>query len=437
MALDAGPDGPAARREVLLAVLSGCSFVMPLSLFLLSPLLVDLSVEFEVTVAQAGQLMTFTALPSAILAILIGPTSDFFGRRPLLIGGTALLSLSSFAAAFAPSYELMMASRLLTGLGFACMGPSIFASVGDLFPYQERGRAYGWTVGANTLSMIIGIPLATILAAAVTWRLSFFLVGIATAIAAIFLAVLYRPAPFQPAESEAGRENGPALNGEGRGAALLRSYRDGYIAVLNTPTALAVMGSSFSMSVGLMALETYLGALLITRYGIGTGDLGPIMALGGLGVLVGSQIGGRLGDRIGHKLIMGESVLVAAVFVLLMAYAPVDIFVVAGLNFLRSVPMGMRFTAASAIISEAVPTARATMQAVNQSSFNVGVMGGAFLGGLVVENFGYAHVALMTVAGAVVSAGLIGLFVVEYQPASEEDEAAAEAASVPLVSGPV
>lgn len=427
--------GPATQQGVLLAVLAGCSFVMPMSLFLLSPLLVDLSVEFQVSVAQAGQLVTFTALPSAVLALLMGPLSDFTGRRPLLIGGTALLSASSLAGAAAPSYELMMATRLLTGLGFACMGPSIFAAVGDLFPYQERGRAYGWIVGANTLSMILGIPLATMLAAAVSWRLSFALVGIGAAIAAVVLAALYRPAAIL---SENGRVASADLRAvrERRGAALLRSYRSGYLAVLRTPTALAVFGSSFAMSVGLMALETYLGALLITRYGIGTGDLGPIFAVGGLGVLVGSQIGGRLGDRIGHKPIMAGSVLVAAVFVALLAYAPVNLFIAAGLNCLRSIPMGMRFTAASAIISEAVPTARATMQALNQSSFNTGVMGGSFLGGIVVETVGYSHVALMTVAGAILSAGLIALFVVEHRPLPEP-EPETEAASAPLVSGPV
>jgi predicted MFS family arabinose efflux permease len=77
----------AARRGVLLAVLAGCSFVMPLSLFLLSPLLVNLTHEFNITVAQAGLLVTFTALPSALLALAMGPLSDFLGRRPLLVVG--------------------------------------------------------------------------------------------------------------------------------------------------------------------------------------------------------------------------------------------------------------------------------------------------------------------------------------------------------------
>ncbi|MSQ24404.1 MAG: MFS transporter [Chloroflexi bacterium] len=420
MTADSPPD---ARRGVLLAVLAGCSFVFPMSIFILSPLLVDVSREFQVSIAQAGALVTFTALPSALLAVLIGPLSDYLGRRPLLVGGTSLLALASFAATVAPTYELMVASRILSGLGAAAMGPSIFAAVGDLFPYAERGKAYGWTVGANTLASIMGIPMATLLAAAFSWRWSFAMVGIATGVAAIVLAWLYRPAALAtPSEAAGSADPDQPIRSR---ATLIQSYRAGYRAVLQTRSALAVCGSSFSMSVGLMAFETYLGALLINRYHIGTGELAPIFGLAGLGTLIGAQIGGRLGDRVGHKPFMSLSVVASLPFLLVLAYSNVGLAVAAALNFFRNIPMGMRFTAASAIISEVVPGARATMQAINQSSFNSGVMLGSFLGGIIVEQYGYNHVALLTVVGALTSASLVARFVVEHrgtvpQPVGEE-----------------
>jgi DHA1 family inner membrane transport protein len=412
------------RRGVLLAVLSGCSFVMPLALFLLSPLLVNISQEFHVSIAQAGLLVTFTALPAAVLAVAMGPLSDFLGRRPLLVGGAVLMAASTLATALAPTYELMIAARVATGLGLAALGPSIFAAVGDLFPYAERGRAYGWTIGANTLSSIIGIPLATLLAAVIDWRWSFAAVAVLTSIAAVVLLVLFRPA-HEP--GEAGSAGG------GSWAGLLRSYRHGYGAVLRTPTALAIFGSTFAQAVGLMAFETYLGALLITRYGIGTGELAPIFGAAGVGTLLGSQIGGRLGDRVGHKPFMGASVLVASPFVVLLGYANVNLLIAGLLNFLRNVPMGMRFTSASAIISEAVPGARATMNSLNQSCFNLGVMVGSSLGGVVVESVGYSAVSLMTVVGSIISALLITFFVTEHRPSGQvlQEEEAATAAMVP------
>lgn len=410
--------GFSATRGVMLAVLSGCSFVQPLSMFILSPLLVDLAREFDVTVAQAGLLVTMTALPSAALALFIGPMADYVGRRPLLLSGLTLLAISSVASALAPNFDLILASRVLAGVGLASMGPSIFAAVGDLFPYSERGRAYAWTIGANTLSSILGVPMATILASAVDWRWSFAAVAAITGAATAVLAVLYRPL-----------NEGAAAGVESRRAALMQSFRNGYGAVFHTPSALAVFGSTFVNAIGLMAFETYLGALLITRYQITTGELAPIVGLAGLGTLIGSQIGGRMGDRWGHKQFMSTTVVVAALFVLVLAYADVSYWVAGALNFVRSGFMGMRFTSASVIISEAVPDARATMQAVNQSAFNAGVVLGSFGGGQVSESFGYSHISLMTLVGALLSATLIIRFVVENRDAEprvsiEEAEAA-------------
>jgi predicted MFS family arabinose efflux permease len=186
-----------------------------------------------------------------------------------------------------------------------------------------------------------------------------------------------------------------------------------YLPVLQTPTARAVLGSSFAMSIGTMAFQTYLGAFFITHYGISTGDLAPILAIGGLGVLVGSQAGGRLGERIGHRPIMAGSVLVAALFVIIQMQTTTSVQVAAVLNFLTWVPMGMRFTSASTIISEAVPTARGTMNAVNAAFFNAGMVVGAFLGGVIVESAGYEPLGLLMLASAAMSALLVALFVAE------------------------
>jgi putative MFS transporter len=162
-----------------------------------------------------------------------------------------------------------------------------------------------------------------------------------------------------------------------------------------------------------MAFQTYVGAFFITQYAIGTGDLAPILGVGGLGVLVGAQAAARLGERIGHRPIMAGSVLVAAVFVIVQVQTTTSVLVAAVLNFLTWVPMGMRFTSASTIISEAVPTARGTMNAVNAAFFNAGMVLGAFLGGVVVEGAGYAPLGLLMLASAATSAALVALFVAE------------------------
>ena len=130
-------------------------------------------------------------------------------------------------------------------------------------------------------------------------------------------------------------------------------------------------------------------------------------------MLVGAQAAARLGERIGHRPIMAGSVLVAALFVIIQMQTTTSVEVAAAVNFLTWVPMGMRFTSASTIISEAVPTARGTMNALNAAFFNAGMVAGSFLGGVIVESAGYEPLGLLMLVSAATSAALVALFVAE------------------------
>jgi DHA1 family inner membrane transport protein len=390
------------NRGIILVVLLACAFVFPLTMFVVPALLVDLSADLGVSIGHAGQLVTLAAIPAAALALIIGPLSDRYGRKPTLVAGAAFLGVGSLGSALAPTYELMVATRVLSGVGGAAMGPAVFAAVADIFSYRRRGRIYGYITAATTISMILGVPAATLMAAHWHWRWAFAAVGLVTLASVALLLRLYPASSSEPSPSTPSSER-KARNW------LAAAYRP----VLQTPTARAVLGSSFAMSIGTMAFQTYVGAFFITQYAIGTGDLAPILGVGGLGVLVGAQAAARLGERIGHRPIMAGSVLVAAVFVIVQVQTTTSVLVAAVLNFLTWVPMGMRFTSASTIISEAVPTARGTMNAVNAAFFNAGMVLGAFLGGVVVEGAGYAPLGLLMLASAATSAALVALFVAE------------------------
>jgi DHA1 family inner membrane transport protein len=396
-------------------------------MFVVGPLLVDLSDDLGVTIGQAGQLVTFTAIPSALLALVIGPLSDRYGRRPTLIFGALLLGIASIGSALAPSYEVLAATRVLSGAGAAAMAPAVFAAVADLFPYYDRSRIYGYILGATTVASIGGIPAATILAAFLDWRWSFAAVGLVTLSAVPPLLRLYPAGSsgLRVASSELqvpSSESGAQLRTPTRNSELetRNFFRAAYIPVLQTPTARALIASSFVMSVGSIPFQTFLGAFFIVRYGVTTADLAPILGLGGIGVLIGSQLAGRFGNRLGQKRMMAGSVLVAAVLAMVELYTTTNVPVATLVNFFVWLPMGMRFTSASTIISEAVPSARGTMNALNAAFFNAGTVIGAFLGGVIVEGNGYEPLGPMMLAGAIISAALVVLFVVEVDAGKQE-----------------
>jgi len=331
--------------------------------------------------------------------------------------GAAVLGIASIGSALAPSYELLAATRVLSGAGAAALATATFAAVADLFPYAQRGRIYGYIISATTVATIGGVPAATILAAVVGWRWSFAAVGLVTLAAAALLLRLYprhlgqADAPGAAEESLIGKPESSTRN----------LFLAAYLPVLGTTTARAVLSSSFVMSVGSTGFQTFLGAFFIARYGLTTADLAPVLGIGSIGVLIGSQLGSRLGSRIGHKPIMSASVLLASVLALIELYTTTNVVLATLISFLVWLPMGMRFTSASTIVSEAVPSARGTMNALNAASFNAGTVLGAYLGGTLVESVGYEPLGLAMLAGAAVSAALIWLFVVEADAAESAD----------------
>src|SRR5262245_32083197 len=101
---------------ILLCVVAGLSF---LSLLMLGPLLVDLAHELQTSVVIVGQLVAATAITWGVTAPLAGPVSDTYGRRRMLLTGVMLMALGILGSVLAWNYAVLVAFRLLTGVGAA------------------------------------------------------------------------------------------------------------------------------------------------------------------------------------------------------------------------------------------------------------------------------------------------------------------------------
>ena len=99
------------------AVLSLAVFSTQNAVYIVPPLLVEISSGLEVSVEVAGQLATATFAAWGLSVVSVGPLSDSFGRRPVALAGLVVLFASVTASAFAPNIEVSPALRILTGLG--------------------------------------------------------------------------------------------------------------------------------------------------------------------------------------------------------------------------------------------------------------------------------------------------------------------------------
>ena len=126
-------------------------------------------------------------LPLSALLLFGGAAGDRYGRRRLLILGTLLFALASAACAAAPSLPLLLAGRIVQGVGAAILMPNSLAILGDAFSGEARGRAIGTWAAVAAVAGAIGPVLGGWLIDVVGWQ-AIFLINLPVAAGAILLA---------------------------------------------------------------------------------------------------------------------------------------------------------------------------------------------------------------------------------------------------------
>jgi DHA1 family putative efflux transporter-like MFS transporter/DHA1 family purine base/nucleoside efflux pump-like MFS transporter len=302
------------------------------------------------------------------------------------------MGIFTLLSAFATSFAVLVAMRVLAGIGSSVIFPNVTATVGDNFAYRERGSAMGMVIGLNTLAGVVGVPLAGILAEATSWRVSVGLVGVLSIAAAMLLFWKLRPAQTPLSESR---------------------IRDMYRSIVTNRSALGAIGSSFLGALYWFTWATYIVVFFQDAFGLSQGVASVLALTQGLGVMVGSQLGGRLGGRIGHKPIVAGSVLLSAALLLFQTNVTLPLAATAFLNLVLSAVIGARFASNTTLLTEQVPEARGTLLAVSASVTSASIVVGATIGGLLVDGPGFWALGAFCAAAGVLAALVVWVFVRE------------------------
>ena len=382
----------AAERRALLLVIGFLAFGAVYNGVVMSPVLEQMAREFGITTGTAGLVVAAYGAPGIAVALLAGPYSDRFGRKPFLVVGSLIMGCSTLAAAIAPTFGLIVAARIASGIGAAVIFPNANATIADTFPFRERGKAIATVIGMNTMASVIGVPIAGIVAEATSWRVSVALVGALAIVAAI---VLFLRMP-----------NAQGTNRESKVRAL-------YALILNDRSAVAAIASSFLGALYWFTWATYIVVYFQRTFGLSQGLASTVALTQGLGVLVGSQIGGRLGDRKGHRRIVAVSVFTSGLLLLLQTNLPLPLIAAAALNLALSGVIGARFATNNTLMTEQVPEARGTMLALSASVVSVAIVVGASVGGVLVDGPGFWLLGAFCFSVAALSALIVTGFVRE------------------------
>jgi len=132
------------------------AFMARTVMLMLGPLLVILANDFGTSIAMAGQLAAATFVAWGITAPLVGPISDTYGRKPVLLIGVLLMALGVLGSGAAWSYGSLLATRLIAGAGTAMLPMTMMAALADNLPPEKVGKAVGFITASSWVGLALG-----------------------------------------------------------------------------------------------------------------------------------------------------------------------------------------------------------------------------------------------------------------------------------------
>ncbi|MFI7691850.1 MFS transporter [Nonomuraea sp. NPDC049655] len=271
--------------------LAAGNFAIGTGMFVTAGLLTPISADLGISTSAAGQLMTVFALAYALLSPLLAALTARLSRKRLLLLALAVFVAGNVLTALAPTYPLVMATRVVAAAGAAMFTPTASGVANALTSPERRGRALALVMGGLSVSSAVGVPLGTWLGSASGWRATMWLVvglgvigfaGVAALVPDVRVAV------------------------SGRLGERFAPLADRRVLVVLV-TQLLMFGAGFTA-------YTYIGSLFDL-------PLPAVLWAWGLGGIVGNQLGGRLTDAYGPRRMVLIGLAASTVFLALIPVA--------------------------------------------------------------------------------------------------------------------
>ena len=182
---------PPARRGLVLAIIVTCQLMLVLDATVMNVALPRIQSGLHFSPTDLSWVMNSYTLTFGGLLLLGGRAGDIFGRRRMFVGGVALFTVASLLGGLAPSAGLLIAARVLQGIGAAAAGPSTIALVTTTFTEaRERVRALALLSAMSGGGFALGLILGGVLTELASWRWVLF-INVPFGIAAVLLAPRY------------------------------------------------------------------------------------------------------------------------------------------------------------------------------------------------------------------------------------------------------
>jgi predicted MFS family arabinose efflux permease len=353
------------------------------------PVVPKIAYDLGIDVKTAALLSTAFTFPYAFVQPVLGTIGDFFGKTRLMNLSLAVVVTTTLVCAFASSFSVLVAMRVIAGIMAGGIYPVGVAMVGDLIvPVQARQVAIGQLLAVALTGNLIGATISGVIGDLLGWRGVFFSIGAFGLLVAIIATFAFRG--FRPAKPK-------AFN--------LAAVAAGYRSVFADPRAKVCFGAVFFEGIVIHGMFPFVALLLLATGQTHSSFAGAVIAGFGLGGIIYSLavpvVILHLDER--RLMLLGAS-LAGVAFVLIAVnvtwYALAVVFVVFGVGFY------MLHTCIQLHATELTQTARGTALSMHSCAFFSGQALGPIYYGFAFDHIG-TRVPFILGAAVIVIVGLV------------------------------
>ncbi len=341
-----------SKERLLLFVLAAVNFTHIMDFMIMMPLGPQLMKLFQITPQQFGFAVSAYSITAGISGFISAFFVDRFDRKKLLLFAYIGFVIGTFSCAFAPTYLLLVAARVLAGMFGGMIGAQVLSIVSDTFGYERRARAMGILMTAFSLASVAGVPSGLWLAARYSWHMPFLAIGFLGVV--VVLGILFLVPPINKHLLEARPKGNP-----------LHVLTD----IFNTPNQMRALTLSIVLMMGHFSIIPFIAPSLVGNAGYHQDQIFLIYLVGGALTIFTSPLVGRIADQRGKYPVF----VVAALFSLIPIWfitnlSPVPLWVVLGISGMFFIAANGRMIPTQALISSVVtPQQRGGFMSINSS----------------------------------------------------------------------
>ncbi len=300
---------PATERRPVrppsLAILIAVSWVNPLALNIFVPSMPGIVEALETNAERVQLTLSLFLAAVAVSQLVLGPLSDMFGRRPVVLAGTAIFVVASALCGLANSIDMLILGRALQAAG-GCAGIVLARSiVRDLYERDRAASMIGYVTAGMAIAPLFAPAIGGVLDQYFGWRASFFFV---TALGVMVLIAAW----IDLNETNFNR---------GRGGGFSKLF-NGFIVLSRYPLFWAhALTLTFASAVffGFLGGAPFISSRVL---GLSPSGYGFYFALIAVGYMAGNFVSGRYAERIGigRMIVIGSVICLASTLAMLAAF---------------------------------------------------------------------------------------------------------------------